>query len=1506
MKKSILFLLLMTVCIIVNAQLTVTATTDRSICLGDSASLNAIASGGTAPYTYTWSPATALSCTNCPNPKASPTTSVEYTVTALDSLGNSTATKIRVNLFKINIRNNRDSLCAGDTTIIHVSSNPPICGLNAGGCSGLTIGHEVGTSTASSPYPSPYFGLREDARLQIIYRKSELNAMGITGGTITQIAFNVERKYSSQPYSNFTIKMGNTALTMLNTGWQSGLSTVYSGNHNTSLGWNTHNLTTPYDWDGESNLLVEICFDNAKTTSYDYIYYSNNGYISSVFYYLNGSSGCNLTSTYLYSRRPNTRFTMCYQTPTAGSVAWSPGGSLSNPAIDGPEATVSTTTTYTALVSDGLGCSISDSVTIFTRPLSITTSPTASICIGDSTQLSVTSNMGSTSYSWSPSTGLSCTTCSNPIALPTVTTSYYITSTSGACTSLDTITVIINPLPPADAGTDTSLCVLDSVPLNGSGGVGYSWLPQTGIDDPMIANPNASPSSTIIYTVTVTSDSGCIATDDVTVTVSGLSGIQANSERDTLCAGDTTQLDIEAIPTDCGLNYAGCAGLGTMTPIGAGTNYTAWPGPYNGSYEDARLQILFTKEELNAAGIFGGTIKEIAFNVGRSYSSQPYTDFTMKMGCTSKTNLSGGVWINGLTEVYYKPNYTVSVGWNRHFLDTHFNWDGNSNIIIETCYDNTSKTTYDGTFYTNVGYISTLFRYSDGIVGCNFPSPYSYSSRPDVRFTMCNESLTTATFGWTPTSGLTNSTIANPVATVTTNITYTISVDDGSGCANTDTISLNTAPLDITILTGDTTICEGDGFQVKTRSNIEGAAFSWTPALGLSCTNCDNPQATPTTTTTYYATATSSACTDYDTITVTVNPKPIAIGSDDTMLCQGDTIQMNVTGGVTYNWSPTTGLSNPFISNPLAYPSVTTLYIINVTSAVNCSSSDSIWVTVNDTPVLAPTSDRSTICAVDTTRLRANNSTPGQYFYTWTPASGLSDSTSANPIATVSAQTTYTVFVDGTGSCVNTDSVTVSIAPLSITTKNDTTLCENDTYVLSTSSNISGTTYAWSPTTGLSCVLCPSPIASINSTTTYTVTATSGTCTDIGTVKITVNPLPIVNAGTDATVCKGETAQLNGSGTTSYTWVPISGLSNPNIANPTATPTATTVYTIVGTSPQGCSNSDAATVFVKINELTISTEDDTICFGDSATLYSVTCNTIIDHFNNGIDYSKWSTTLGGYTGVGCGSVTGDALYYDGPGVRQAVTKGINFNSGESINFYLKYGTGLLSCEKVDSGKEVIFEYSINNGGKWDAINTYEIDKFTNFSKVNEIIPKRARTLNTLFRWRQKTHDGPGKDNWAIDDINICSRDTSVLTYQWTPAGSLSDPSIYNPIVKNTMNTTYVVTATDGTCSNSDTLLLYFVECITNVSMDPKGREVIEVYPNPTTDVVYVYVGNNNEKISSIRILDPIGNEININSEKIQADNPMFSFNLEHLSSGLYFIEIISENKTIVKKFMLQK
>src|SRR5690606_34223720 len=96
---------------------------------------------------------------------------------------------------------------------------------------------------------------------------------------------------------------------------------------------------------------------------------------------------------------------------------------------------------------------------------------------------------------------------------------YYVQAVENGCASVrDAVEVNVREAT-ADAGEDKDVISGRSATLAGKGGVSYKWFPETGLSDPKIANPIATPAKTTTYTLEVVSEAGCVSTDEVTITV---------------------------------------------------------------------------------------------------------------------------------------------------------------------------------------------------------------------------------------------------------------------------------------------------------------------------------------------------------------------------------------------------------------------------------------------------------------------------------------------------------------------------------------------------------------------------------------------------------------------------------------------------------------------------------------------------------------------------------------------------------------------------------------------------------------------------------------------------------------------------------------------------------------------------------------------------------------------------------------------------------------------------
>ncbi len=176
---------------------------------------------------------------------------------------------------------------------------------------------------------------------------------------------------------------------------------------------------------------------------------------------------------------------------SGGNVySWLPASGLTCMGCANPTASPTITTTYTVTVTDSLGCTGNNTVTIsvFSPPLLVANPVKDSVCTGSSDTLSIS---GAAFYSWRPASGLSCTSCPNPVASPTATTTYTVTGyVIPGCSDSATITVKVFP-PPTTVITppSSSFCNGSSVNLTATGLSSYTWLPAGGLSCTSCANP---------------------------------------------------------------------------------------------------------------------------------------------------------------------------------------------------------------------------------------------------------------------------------------------------------------------------------------------------------------------------------------------------------------------------------------------------------------------------------------------------------------------------------------------------------------------------------------------------------------------------------------------------------------------------------------------------------------------------------------------------------------------------------------------------------------------------------------------------------------------------------------------------------------------------------------------------------------------------------------------------------------------------------------------------------
>ena len=216
------------------------------------------------------------------------------------------------------------------------------------------------------------------------------------------------------------------------------------------------------------------------------------------------------------------------QTPTFTQVPpICAGGSFSLPAISdngiagswSPTVNNTTTTTYTFTPNAvAHACAVTTTMTVQVMPLPVVTAVPAEICAGQSATISAS---GGSFYLWS--TGQ---TDPSITVIPGITTSYSVTVSSEGCSSVASATVTVHPLPvPAIVRSADVICAGASATLTASGGNTYVW--STGEQTPSIV---VSPTSTALYSITVTDQRGCVASASTSIQVNTLPVVVVSAE----------------------------------------------------------------------------------------------------------------------------------------------------------------------------------------------------------------------------------------------------------------------------------------------------------------------------------------------------------------------------------------------------------------------------------------------------------------------------------------------------------------------------------------------------------------------------------------------------------------------------------------------------------------------------------------------------------------------------------------------------------------------------------------------------------------------------------------------------------------------------------------------------------------------------------------------------------------------------------------------------------------
>lgn len=1009
------------------------------------------------------------------------------------------------------------TVCSGETSVLSVASKVSDSTVVQIGTFDLQIGSNDGNPVRSTSTAI--------VKTQILYRASELLAAGILPGKISSLTLYLAAPGGS---TTLTVRMRHTTATATSTVYITGLSQVYSGTTNMALGSNTIYLNTPFEWDGVSNIVMDICCSAAGASI---IYATNTPFTSCSATGNTGASGCDiLINSVTLTRRPVIGFGCQKGQILTNSLTWNwtPGG-MSGVSVN---ANPTVTTLYSVIGTDANGCTVDASTTVNVNPL-----PAAPSTIGSSQcgtkipDATVSSTVPTAKFKWydAPSAGnvkqfhVSATYQS----LVTTTTTFYVSavdSLTGCEGPRSPVTVTVSPSDSvAVAVSSGPYCPgvalnLTATQIGNNYVYTYSWTESSGggllsnSGTAVTANPVGAGLKT--YTVTAT-DGTCSFVNSVSINLNDnpvLVSVTANPA--SICSGSSSVLTALSNTVKSGTKEMG-------TPVAA-FGQSAISNPYkntNSATSETRLQVLIKASELLAQGFQAGNLTSLGLTTS-SAATYNLTNFTVKMAHTSATEINLTWLTPPFTTVFTAASYTPVNGLNTHTFSTPFNWDGTSNIVVEFCQLNKgSLSTFPNiaVIVENTSYLSCVGRDAVGACAATTP-PTNHTqtlggivngSRPlitlgsaTVTKQIGNAQLNYSTFTADPYK---NNGIGAPNGPQETKDQVLLRASEltarGFRAGNITSLGLTmygiTYPLtNFTIRFAHTNVTALDQiFQTPSFTTVFSLP-SYSPTIGLNTHTFTTPfnwdgvsnilvqfcQLNPSTAITTISSGVLIENTSYvsciqkDGLTGCSDPNGTnqnvnGVGFVRPLLTLTGQLNQPVTDALSYIWSAGASTQNPLTVST----STTTTYTVTATAASGCTTQQSVTLTVNP-QYTAPIANNNSRCGYGLTNVSVT-STSGQAtpVFNWylSPSDTAAIQSSASSTLTgynVSATTTFYVGEKNTTTgCIGARvAVVQTVTPSDSValTATDISLCPGETSLL-TATQIGSTqnyTYTWSAT----------------------------------------------------------------------------------------------------------------------------------------------------------------------------------------------------------------------------------------------------------------------------------------------------------------------------------------------------------------------------------------------------------------------------------------------------------
>ncbi|MFZ4522037.1 MAG: T9SS type A sorting domain-containing protein [Bacteroidales bacterium] len=1084
----------------------------------------------------------------------------------------------------------------------------------------------------------------------------------------------------------------------------------------------------------------------------------------------------------------------------SNTFSWTsvPVGFTSN--LANPVVSPTVTTTYTVVETINLtGCTNTHSVTVTVNPLpDAVAGADRAICLNASTRIGapLLDNGVVNLYSWTSDPSGFTSTLASPLVSPTVTTTYTLVETIvlTGCTNTHSVTVTVNPLPAAIAGTNRDICLNASTILGSDevAGNSYSWISVPSGFTSTQANPTVSPTVATTYTLVETiTATGCTNTNSVTVTVNPLPEAVAGADR-AICLNETTTLGAPA------LKYAQNSFSWTSDPVGF-TSTLARPivsPTVTTTYTVVETILLTGCSNTHSVTVTVNPIPGAVAGDDRAICLHDNT--TLGADAVAGSTYSWTSVPSGFASTVANPTVSPALTTTYTLVET---------ITLTGCANIRSVT-------VTVNPLPAATAGADRAICLN------------ENTTLGASEVEGNTYSWSSVPSGFTSTEANPTVSPSVTTTYTlVETITLTGCINTHSVTVTVNPLPSAIAGADRAICLNQSTTLGDLTKTPAMnTYSWTSDPSGFTSTLANPVVSPTVTTTYtlVETIVLTGCSNTNSVTITVNPLPAAIAGADRDIClnANTTLGSDEVAGNTYSWISVPSGFTSTEADPTVSPLVTTAYaLVETITATGCTNTHSVTVTVNPLPAAIAGADRA-ICLNESTTLGAPVSKYVLNSYSWTSVPVGFTSTLARPVVSPTVTTTYTVVetILLTG-CSDTHSVTVTVNPLpDAVAGDDRAICLNDNTTLGADA-VSGNTYSWSAVPAGYTSTLANPAVSPTVTTTYTLveTITLTGCTNTHSVTVTVNPLPAAVAGADRPICLNETTTIGASAVSgnTYSWTAVPSGFTSTEANPSVSPAVTTTYTLVETvSLTGCSNTHSVTVTVNPLPSAIAGADRAICLNQSTTLGDLRKTPTLNIYS-------WTSVPAGFTSTLANPVVSPTVTTTYTLVETIVLTGCSNTNSVTIT------VNPLPAAIVGADREICLNANTTLGSDEIAGNTYSwisVPSGFTSTEANPTVSPAVTTTYTLVETITvtgctNTHSvtvtvNPLPAAIAGADRAICLNESTTLgapdlkyvqnSFSWTsvPVGFTS--TLARPTVSPTVTTTYTVVETILVTGCSDT------------------------------------------------------------------------------------------------------